>query len=78
MIYIYISMHCMILSQPLLDWHLVLIVLVFVLVDLVILIPASVFESARLVPIPEADVEHMSAVNVSLSHNTSCYICDSL
>ena len=51
-------------TQPLKDWHLLLIVLVFVLVDVIILTPVSILESSRLAPRRVPDVEHPPSVNV--------------
>ncbi len=46
------------------DWHLLLMVLVFVLVDVIILTPVSILESSRLAPCRVPDVEHAPSVNV--------------
>ena len=51
-------------SQPLKDWHLLLIVMGFVLVDLIVLVTVSFVNTARLVPVREPDVEHPDTVNV--------------
>lgn len=50
--------------QPLKDWHLLLIVLVFVALDVVLLTLVSVFDTARLQPVIVPDVEHSPSVNV--------------
>lgn len=51
--------------QPLKDWHLFLIVLVFVAVDVIILTLVSIFETARLQPLVVPDVQHPPSLNVS-------------
>ena len=57
-------MHSSSYTKIIRDWHLAMVVLLFVLVDVVILTIVSCFDSARFKPTYFSDVEHSDTYNV--------------